>query len=101
MGPSLPRPGRGACWKMGRASRPASKCRWRSPLLPGVLHVLDLVELGVDQLAIHALDLAEIDCLDDIAGIGVDHDRAARAVDLEALEGLHRLVAIDLALELL
>src|SRR6185312_11862394 len=66
-----------------------------SGLLAGVFHVGKLVELDVVVLAAHLLDTANVHRLHDIAGLGVDGDGAARARELEALQCLHRLVAVD------
>src|SRR3954469_22675794 len=58
-----------------------------SGALPGLLlrrlhRILDVrngLELHIIELAIHLLDLAHIDILDDVARLGIDGDRAARA----------------------
>src|SRR5262245_15515468 len=48
--------------------------------LDRILDVLDLVERDVAQVAADLLDLADIDRLDDVAGLRIDRDRAARAL---------------------
>src|SRR5205085_2328848 len=68
--------------------------------LAGILHVVDLAEHLLVELAVGALHhLDQVLVHDDVAGIGVDHDGAARAVEFPTLEGGHRCVAVDLALE--
>src|SRR5262249_9211530 len=57
----------------------------RVELLPWVLHVGNRVELDVGELAVLHLGAPHVDILDDVAGIGVDHDRPARALVLPAL----------------
>src|SRR5215469_13597077 len=62
--------------------------------LPRILDVRDRLELDVRQLAVHLLDPADIDVLDDIARIGIDANRATRAVGvLPLLDDRHRLVS--------
>src|ERR1700741_1369781 len=64
--------------------------------LAGVLHLLDDVELDVVELVAHgrhSLDLADVDVLDDVAGLRVDQDRAARALEDLALHRLWQLLA--------
>src|SRR5260221_7424021 len=55
------------------------------PLLDRVLHILDFVDLDVYELPADFLDAADIDRLDDVAGFGIDRDRAARALPFHAL----------------
>src|SRR4030088_2316357 len=63
-------------------------------LLPRILDVGDRVELHIDELAVLHLGLAHVDVLDDVAGRGIDRDRAARAVGgLPVAQELDRLVA--------
>src|SRR3989442_708791 len=45
-----------------------------------ILDVLDLVELDVAQLAADLLHPPDIDGLDDVAGLGVDRNRATRTL---------------------
>src|SRR5258707_6873252 len=67
-------------------------------LFPRILDVGDRVELHIGELAVLHLGLAHIDVLDDVAGGGVDRDRAARAVcGLPVGQGLDRFVAGELA----
>src|SRR5437868_14312 len=62
--------------------------------LARVLHVLDDVELDVVELAVLLLDLAQVDVLHHVAGLRVDVDRAARALeDLALHAGQQRLAA--------
>src|ERR1043166_1884097 len=72
----------------------------RVELLPGVLHVRDGVELHIGELAVLYFGTAHIDVLDDVARVGIDHDRSARALVLPALEDRHRLVAVEFAVRL-
>src|SRR5438094_7808628 len=70
----------------------------RVQFLPRVLDLRDRLELDIGELAVQHLGAADVDILDDVAGLGVDHDRSARAVRvLPALEEGHRLVAGELA----
>src|SRR5437763_13959356 len=62
-----------------------------------VLHLLDLVELDIDDFAIHLLDTADVDGLDDVARLGVDRDRPARALPGHPLHGADQLLAIGIA----
>src|SRR5262249_31071948 len=47
--------------------------------LEGILDVLDLVELDVDELAAHPLYPTNVDGLDHVTGLRIDRHRAARA----------------------
>src|SRR5438477_6913555 len=69
-------------------------------LFARVLDVVELVELDVPQLVVLLLNPAHVDRLHDIARFGIDHDRTARARRLVRLENFHRLVAVDLAVQL-
>src|SRR3954468_15969645 len=69
--------------------------------LPRVLHVLDDVELHVPQLAVLLLHLAQVDVLDDVAGLRVDEHRAPRALENLALHRGQQRVAAALATTLL
>src|SRR5687768_5963700 len=53
--------------------------------LAGIFHGLLHVELDVPQLAVLALDLADVDVLHDVACLRVDQHRAARALEHLAL----------------
>src|SRR5262245_53488556 len=67
--------------------------------LAGVLHVRDRVDhLDADAVAL-LHDLLHVDVLHDVAGLGVDRDRAARACELPALQSLYGLVAVDPAVQ--
>src|ERR1051325_11113333 len=66
-----------------------------------ILHVLVCRELDVVELAVLLLDLADIDVLDDVAGVRIDRDRTARALPLQALHGGDQLVAVGVAVGLL
>ena len=48
-------------------------------------------------MAVHPLDPAQVLVLHDVAGLRIDHDGAAGAVVFPALEQVHGLVGIDLA----
>src|SRR5258708_38576585 len=50
--------------------------------LQRVLHGIEGRELHGVELAIHLLDLADVDVLDDVARLRVDRDRSARALPL-------------------
>src|SRR6266571_2799862 len=66
----------------------------RVELLPRILHVGDRVDLDVGEPAGLHVGAADVDVLDDVARLRVDHDRPARAVRvLPALEDRHHLVA--------
>src|SRR6185437_12883900 len=65
-----------------------------------IVDVVEGVDLLVDELAVAPLDLADINRLDHVARCGIDADLAARAVERERFECRHRLVAVDLTLEL-
>src|SRR3990170_7301894 len=69
-------------------------------LLPGVLVLRgERFQLDVGELATDLADLAEVFVLHDVAGLGVDLDRAARAVRVLVIaEYLHGLIRIDFAL---
>src|SRR5215469_16126882 len=70
----------------------------RVQLLAWGLDHRDRRDLDVGKLATHLLGSTDVDVLYDIAGRGVDFDRAARAARiLPSLEELHRLVGSELA----
>src|SRR5262249_32439936 len=83
----------------GRAARVLGRLRLHSRL-DRVLHVLDLVDLDIKKLACDFFYAPDIDRLDDVAGFGVDRNRAPRALPLHALgrgdEGLAVGVAAGL-----
>ena len=62
-----------------------------------VFHVRNRFEFGIPQLAVLLLDLADIDVLDDVAGVRVDRDRAPRAFPRHPFHGADERVAIDRA----
>src|SRR3990172_6363682 len=66
-----------------------------------ILDVLDLVELHVDELAADLLDPAQVDRLHDVARLGIDQDRAARALPFHALGSGDQGVTVGLAAGLL
>jgi hypothetical protein len=66
--------------------------------LAGVLDRLDRADHLLENSAVLHHDLGQILVHDDVAGGGVDHNGAARAVERPALERLQRLVHVDLAL---
>src|SRR5260370_41473263 len=77
--------------------------RFRASLL-GLTEILDGLEgreLEVVELAVDLLDLADVDVLDDVAGRGIDRDRAAGALPLLTLHGLDQLGAVGIAIGLL
>src|ERR1700758_4099932 len=53
--------------------------RWlslgRVQLLPRVLDHRDRLEFDIGEFAVQLLGAAEVDVLDDVAGIAIDHDR--------------------------
>src|ERR1700746_4055518 len=62
-----------------------------------ILDVLDLVERHIDELAADLLDLADVDRLHDVAGLGVDRHHPARALPLQALGRRNQGVTVGLA----
>src|ERR1700742_2424797 len=68
--------------------------------LAGVLHGLEGLELDIVEFTVLLLDLADVDVLDDVAGLGIDRDRTARALPFHALHGLDQLVAVGVAFRL-
>src|SRR5260370_29939005 len=72
--------------------------RWRPlfrwvQLVPRIFDHRDRRDLDIGKLAVRLLEAADIDVLNDVPGLGVDHDRAARAVRvLPPLEEAHRLI---------
>src|SRR5437879_5834135 len=51
----------------------------RIELFPGVLDLRDRLELDIGKSAVHLLDPAQIDVLDNVARLRIDRDRAAPA----------------------
>src|SRR5262245_12787780 len=88
--PTLPR-------KTGEETRDALFLR----RLHRVLDVGDGREFDVVEFAAHLIDLADVDVLDDVARLGIDRDRAARALPGHALHGGDELVAVGRAVGLL
>src|SRR4029077_4284707 len=68
--------------------------------LPGILDHLDLAAVDVDELAVSLLDAADIDVLDHVPLVRIDHDRAARTVELLALHEVDILGAVGVGTEL-
>src|SRR5262245_31698591 len=66
--------------------------------LAGILHVVDLADHLLGEAAILHDYLGEVLVHDNVARVGVDHDRAARAVEFPTLERVERGVRIELAL---
>src|SRR3954462_2491133 len=70
-------------------SRPPLTCAPRSGrpllLLQRILDRIEGRELDVVELAPDLLPLADVDVLDDVAGVRIDRDRAARALPFHAL----------------
>src|SRR2546427_9151725 len=85
----------------GARNPPCSSSRARPDLLllAGVPDPVDLADhLLVDAAVLHHR-LGQVLVHDDVARDGVDHDGAARARELPALERIERRVDLDLALE--
>src|SRR5262245_26996962 len=61
-------------------------------LLADVFDRLDLADHLLEQPAVLQRDLRQVFVHHDVAGRGIDTDRAARAFEPPPLEGLHRLV---------
>src|SRR5947208_5654955 len=87
---------RGEGWGEGQPRARISLLR-----LAGILHRLEGREFDVVEFAVDLLDLADIDVLYDVAGFGIDRDRAARAFPLHALHRRDQRIAIGLAASLL
>src|SRR5437867_12861019 len=68
-------------------------------LLAGVLDAVDLADDLLEDAAVLHDRLRQVLVHHDVAGDRVDHDGPARAVERPPLEGLQRLVGLDLALE--
>ena len=78
---------------------PAASCYFFD--LARVLDRLEGRELDVVELAVLLLDLADVDVLHDVARLGIDRDRPARALPGHALHGRDQAVAVGLAAGLL
>src|SRR5882672_7552734 len=92
-----------APWKATLTSEERNSARGLLLLLqlfPGILHRGgDRLELDVGRLAADFAHLAQVLVLHDVARLGIDRNRAPGAVRaLVALEDLHRLVRVELAL---
>src|SRR5262245_43288633 len=68
--------------------------------LPLILDHLDLADVDIDELAVTLLDAADIDVLDHVPLVRIDHDRAARTVELLALHEVDILGAVGVGAEL-
>src|SRR5271170_7585838 len=86
---------------MARAPRAGKAASVLHARLHRVLDVLDLVELDVAQAVADLLDAADVDREDDVAGLRIDRDRAARALPAHALGGGDERIAVGLAAGLL
>src|ERR1700730_8298333 len=72
--------------------------RWIQ-LFPRIFDHRDRRNFDIGKLAIRLFKAADIYVLNDVPGLGVDHDRAARAVRvLPTLEEAHRLIGGALSL---
>src|ERR1039458_6193108 len=65
--------------------------------LAGVLDGLESLEFDVVEFAVDLFDLADVDVLNDVAGLRIDRDRAARAFPLHPLHGFDKRIAVGLA----
>src|SRR5215470_1434075 len=91
-------------FRIWQTSGPRTPKTERSPNLRSlarILHVGNLVELDVVQRAADLLDLADVDRLRDVARLGIDHDGAARARQLDPLERRDELLGVGRAAGLL
>src|SRR5437660_8048370 len=68
-------------------------------LLAGVLHSVDLADHLLEDAAVLHHGFGQVFVHHDVARDGVDHDGAARARELPALERFQGRVHLDLALE--
>src|SRR5579871_5043298 len=97
----------GLCTRPSRDRRAvAARARWMICSLgrgglEWVLHGRILVELDVVELAVAALDLANVDVLDDVARLRVDRDRATRAFPRHSLHRGEQRIAAGVAAGLL
>src|SRR5687768_17437262 len=84
----------------GDGARASGGCSRAKSLfgLARVLHRLLSVELLVIELAPHAFDLADVDVLNHVARLRVDHHLPARAFEDLALHGREQRIATALAL---
>src|SRR5690348_1210737 len=71
-------------------------------LFPRILDLRNGCEFDIREVTADAFDAADIDILDDVAGLRIDRDRPARAVGIfPGLENGHRLIDVEFALGLL
>src|SRR6266436_64122 len=71
----------------------------RVELLPWILDHRDGRDLDIDEGVTLLLDAADVDVLDDVARLRIDHDRSARAVRvLPVGQERHRLIGSKTAL---
>src|SRR6266436_3423370 len=68
-------------------------------LLAGVLHSVDLADHLLEDATVLHHGFGQVLVHHDVARDGIDHDRAARARELPALEGFQGRVHLDLASE--
>src|SRR6476469_7017575 len=90
--------------RSGGGPRPGHEPKIRRPLLLHLQRILDRIEgreLDVVELAADLLHLADVDVLDDVARLGIDRDRPARALPRGPLHGRDETVAVRLAAGLL
>src|SRR5215831_5180760 len=95
--------------RITRAPTGASRGRGGAGSLPGarpdllllalILHRVDLADGLLGDVAVLHHDLRQVLVHHDVAGDRVDRDGPARTVELPALQGVQRLVGVDLALE--
>src|SRR5450631_2682466 len=69
-------------------------------LMRRVFDVIDSVDYDVADLSADFLDTVDIDGLHDVAGLRVDHDRAARTGPLRALHRADQLFGVGVTLGL-
>src|SRR3982074_712986 len=74
----------GMTWKLRSQPRNDLRSLLR---LAGILHRPEGREFDVVEFAVDLLDLADVDVLHDVAGLGINRDRAARALPLHPLHG--------------
>src|SRR6476659_8629740 len=83
----------------GRSRPPLYPCPGRRLLLH-LQRILDGIkgrELDIVELALHLLDLADVDVLNDVARLRIDRDRAARALPFHSFHGADQPIAIGRA----
>src|ERR1700729_1061042 len=102
MTPTLsPQAGRGRSVRAGRESKPGVRVKALLLDLAGVLDGIEGLELDIVKLAADLLDLSQIDVLDDVAGLRIYRNRAARALPRHALHRRNEGVAVGVAAGLL